>query len=144
MTRRIVIMVVTMLLLANQAAAQMVVIVNKENPVSEISSTKLAQYYRGEIYFWKGSIKAVPVELREKHPLAARFTETILKMDVETKRQMWSAKLYSGKSSPPPQFKDEATVVSFVASEPGAIAYVGKESVNDSVKVLIVDGKSEF
>jgi ABC-type phosphate transport system substrate-binding protein len=86
----------------------------------------------------------VPVDLAERHPLAVRFTETILKMNMQTKQQMWTAKLLSGKGSPPMQYKDEAVVVSFVASEPGAIGYVSKGSVNDAVKVLVVDGQKEF
>ena len=145
MTRAIVIGVMTTLLLVPpQAIAQMVVIVNKANPVAHISSAKLALYYRGEALLWKDGSRAIPVDLNEKNPLVSRFTDTILKMNVETKRQMWMLKLYSGKGSPPIQFKNEALVVSFVASEPGAIGYVNKESVNDSVKVLVVDGKPEF
>jgi ABC-type phosphate transport system substrate-binding protein len=144
MTRWIVIWVLTVLLVATQAGAEMVVIVNKANPVSQISAIKLAQYYRGELALWGEGTKVIPVDLSERDPLAVRFTETILKMNMQTKQQMWTAKLLAGKGSPPMQYKDEAAVVSFVASEPGAIGYVSKGSVNDSVKVLTVDGKKEF
>ena len=39
---------------------------------------------------------------------------------------------------------DESSIVTFVASEPGAIGYVRKENLNNSVKVIRWDGKEEF
>jgi ABC-type phosphate transport system substrate-binding protein len=142
--RAIVVGVITALFWAAPVLAQMVVIVHKENPVTTLSSAKLAQYYKGEVQLWEWRKKIVPVDHTDNNPLTAHFAETVLKMDIEMKQKMWITKILSGAGVPPKQFKEDGQVVSFVASEPGAIGYVHKESVSDQVKVLIVDGKREF
>lgn len=133
----------TMVFVSNSIAG-MIIIVNKDNPVVNISSAQLKQIYNGNLKLWDNGKKIVPVDLSETNPLTINFTKTILGVEMETRRKFWIEKLFAGAGIPPRQEKDEASVVSFVASEPGAIGYVKKESANNSVKVITVDRKSEF
>jgi ABC-type phosphate transport system substrate-binding protein len=129
------------LLWTAQGYAEMVVIVNKANPNANISAAKLAKYYKGEAQLWEDGKRILPVDLRDANPLAVHFTREFLNMDMEMKRRMWASKIYSGAGLPPQQFNDESQVISFVASEPGAIGYVHEENVKENVKVILVDGK---
>ncbi len=53
-------------------------------------------------------------------------------------------KIYAGVGTPPQQEKNYAEVISVVASEPGAIGYVKKETVTSAVKLITVDGKQDY
>jgi ABC-type phosphate transport system substrate-binding protein len=123
-------------------SAESCVIVNKKNPVNDISAVKLAQIYKGMASFWPDGKKITPVEMSNTHPLAVEFTQKVLRMSLEMKQKMWVTKIYSGQATPPRHFKETNEVLSFVASEPGAIGYVGKEELTDAVKCISVGGKS--
>lgn len=144
MLRSLFITLFLIVVLVSNSIAGMIIIVNRDNPVVNISSAQLKQIYNGNLKLWDNGKKIVPVDLSETNPVAINFAKTILGVDIETKRKAWINKLFAGEGTPPRQEKDEASIVSFVASEPGAIGYVKKESANSSVKVITVDGKGEF
>ena len=144
MLKKLILSLFLVTLFAYNACAENVIIVNRNNPVVNISSVGLKKIYNGITKFWDDGKKAVPVDLIDSHPLAIKFTNTIIGVDMETKRKFWIQKLFAGVGTPPHQEKDDSAVVSYVASEPGAIGYVKKESVTSAVKVVTIDGKSEF
>lgn len=144
MLRSLVICLVLVLFMAVSAMAGTVIIVNKDNPIMNITSARLKNIYKGKIRLWDNGTKIIPVELDNKDPLAVKFTKTILGMNMKEKRRYWIEKVFSGSGAPPQQKKDEASVVSFVASEPGAIGYVNKENIDSSVKIITIDGQEEF
>jgi ABC-type phosphate transport system substrate-binding protein len=49
----------------------------------------------------------------------------------------WSRSIFTGKGEPPRKVADDAEVMALVAADPGVIGYVGIQSVNSSVKVLL-------
>lgn len=144
MRRLFLIIVYLTLLLTSSAWGQGVIIVNKNNPINHINCGQLKQIYNGNFKLWDFGKRVVAVDLPDTNPLAVKFARTILGVDVETKRKLWMQKLYAGVGTPPLQREDESSIVTFVASEPGAIGYVRKENLNNSVKVIRWDGKEEF
>lgn len=132
------------LFITTNAFAGVVIIVNKNNPIVNISTSQLKNIYSGELKLWDNGKKVLPVVLKDTNPTAIKFVGSVLGIDTETWRRYWAQKLFSGTATPPHQEKDESSLVSYVSSEPGAIGYVMKESTNNSVKVISVDGKSEF
>ena len=144
MTRYLICTISLIMFLAGSALAADVIIVNRNNPINDISSAQLKKIYNGRIKFWDNGTKIVPVDLVDDHPCALRFANIILGVDLETKRRFWMQKLYAGVGTPPQQEKNSAEVISVVASEQGAIGYVKKESVTSAVKLITVDGKQDF
>lgn len=144
MTRYLIFTISLIMFLSCTAFAADVIIVNRNNPINDISSAQLKKIYNGRIKFWDNGTKVIPVDMVDDHPCASRFANIILEVDLETKRRYWIQKLYSGLGSPPQQEKNFANVISVVASEPGAIGYVKKESVTSAVKLITVDGKQDF
>jgi ABC-type phosphate transport system substrate-binding protein len=104
----------------------------------------LKKYYEGKMALWSDGTRVLPTDLADDNPLAAKFSKTILNKSMEKKRRMWVKKVLRGDGTPPVQFNDDAGVVSYVASQPGAIGYVTADSVSDSVKTVTVDGQSRF
>ena len=138
------IVLVFTLFITTNAFAGVVIIVNKNNPVVNISTSQLKNMYNGDLKLWDSGKKVLPVVLKDSNPTAIKFVSSILGIDMETWRRYWAQKLFSGTATPPHQEKDESSLVSYVSEESGAIGYVMKESTNNSVKVISVDGKSEF
>lgn len=130
--------------IACSALAEDVIIVNKANPINDISSAQLKKIYNGRIKFWDNGAKIIPLDLVDDNPSASRFANIILKVDLDTKRRFWSQKLYAGAGAPPQQEADYTRVISLVASEPGAIGYVKKEYATSAVKLITVDGKQDY
>ncbi|MBI5197814.1 MAG: substrate-binding domain-containing protein [Nitrospirae bacterium] len=132
--------IISALLWTPEAFAEIYVVVNKKNPINKISTAQLAKIYKGTLLLWPDGKRIAPVEVSETLPLAEEFSEKILKMGLEMKQKMWVHIIYSGQGAPPVHVKDETDILSFVASEPGAIGYVRKGTVPepfvDSVKVI--------
>ncbi len=144
MLRTLTISLLFVIFFTYNALAADVIIVNKNNPIVNISSSNLKKIYNGSAKLWDDGKKVAPVDLIDSHSSAVKFAKTILGMDMETKRRYWIEKIFAGAGTPPHQEKDDKGVISYVASEPGAIGYVDKDSVTSAVKSVTIDGKGEF
>lgn len=107
------------------------VIVNPENPVSDLTIEQIASLYKGEIHNWNevgGNDAPVVLIGRE----AASGTRDGFESITDTKEKCkYSQELTS-----------TGDVVQTVASNPNAIGYASLASVKDSVKALKVEGVS--
>ena len=124
--------------------AEEVIIVNKHNPITNISILELKKIYNGNFKIWDTGHNVIPVILKDSDPAAVKFIRTVFGVDIEIWRGLWIQKILAGYANPPRQEKDYASVISYVSSDPGAIGFVMKENLTSSVKVITVDGKTEF
>lgn len=105
------------------------VIVNTENPVSELSLEELAKIYTGEITNWSelsGSDAEIVVIGRE----AGSGTRDGFESITDTK----DACVYRQ------ELTSTGDVITTVSQNPDAIGYASLASVGESVKVLLIDG----
>lgn len=111
------------------------VVVNKDNPVENVSSAHLAKIVRGEVKKWPDG-KNIVLILHKDSIGEAETLERLNKMsEVE-----WKAFLAAHKDEI--LFVDsDADVLKMVQSEPGAIGMVDVHSVDNSINVVHVDGK---
>ena len=118
------------------ALAQFVVIVNKDNPISDISKKNLKNIYRLKKGTWTagGSIHAL--NLKPDNAVRVTFSQEILKKDPRSMVRFYLKRALSGKGQAPKEFASEAELIKFVASDKGAIGYVSK--ADGSVKSIPV------
>lgn len=135
---------VAMLFAGIAGAGELVMIVNRANPINDISSELLKKFYTGEEITWPGGERVALVELKDNNPLTAYFSDTVLHVDLQRKAQMWAVKAFGSDVKPPYKYSSEVAVVGFVSGNPNAMGYVSPGSVDASVKVITVDGKREF
>ncbi len=133
-----------MFMLATPLSAQddpIAVVVNKENPVNNLSLPELRRVFLGEQLFWKGRLAVTPL-MRVK---GAREREVAMRMlfqmnDQEYKRY-WVNKIFRGEATAPPaELFSNGFAQDGVASIPGAVALVTWKEVHSRVKVLKIDG----
>ncbi len=144
MIRHIICVIVTVMSITSAAFAEDVIIVNKRNPISDISPVQLKNIYNGRIKFWDDGTRIIPVDLADEHPSASRFAANFLGVDLDTKRKFWMQKLYAGAGTPPLQKSKCADIIAIVASEPGAIGYIRKENLTSAVKTVTIDGRHNY
>lgn len=125
-------------------AGELVMIVNKTNPITDISAELLKNFYTGEEITWPGGERVALVELKDDNRLTAYFSDTILHMSLQRKSKMWAVKAFGSDVRPPYKYSSEAAVVGFVSSNPNAMGYVSPGSVDNTVKIVTIDGKIEF
>jgi len=111
------------------------VVVNKENPVENVTSAHLEKVIRGEIKKWPDG-KSILLVL---HKESTGETETLARLNKMSGAE-WKAFLVAHKDSI--VFVDtDADVLKTVQAEPGAVGFIEVHSVDNTVNVVHVDGK---
>jgi ABC-type phosphate transport system substrate-binding protein len=113
------------------ASAEIVVIVNKDNPASRMFSEQASQFFLGK------SAMFTPVDQAEGSKIRAEFYQKVADKDPAQVKAIWSKLVFTGKATPPKEFKSNAEVKKAVAEDPKAIGYIDKSAVDDSVKVIL-------
>lgn len=113
------------------ASAEIVVIVNKDNPASRMFSEQASQFFLGK------SAMFTPVDQAEGSKIRAEFYQKVADKDPAQVKAIWSKLVFTGKATPPKEFKSNADVKKAVAEDPKAIGYIDKSAVDDSVKVIL-------
>ncbi|HEY3972501.1 MAG TPA: substrate-binding domain-containing protein [Candidatus Sulfotelmatobacter sp.] len=111
------------------------VVVNKENVVENVTSAHLAKIIRGEVKKWPDG-KNITLVLHRDSAGEAGTLERLNKMTPAE----WRSFLAAHKDSI--LFVDsDADVLKEVQAEPGAVGLVEVHSIDNSIKVVSVDGK---
>jgi phosphate transport system substrate-binding protein len=127
-----------------QAPNEIAVIVNKSNPVDELSLSELREYFLAERGQWpKGGGKVRVVMLEPGLPARDAALRLIYNMNEKGYVSYFLGKKFRGETPDEPRRQASAAdVIKFVSFVSGAIGYVRPEEVDASVKVLRVDGLS--
>lgn len=115
-----------------------VIIVNKDNPLSSVSSTDLKRLYTGKLDNIGGN-NVAPVNLSLDNTAAASFLSEIVGMGSADYKSYWLAQQIRGGSSAPAVKKSGAEMLSFIKENSNSIGYVPKDTAPDGVKVLTVN-----
>ena len=122
-----------------KAEAQTAVIVNKANPIDDLSIKKLKQLYLGKVTSLANGKK---VYLTEYVPIRKAFYKSVLRMSTNKVKKHWISLVLSGKNATPPKrFSDIIALKKYVIKTPGAISFVELSKIDNSVKVIKIDGK---
>ena len=113
------------------ASAETVVIVNPKNPASRMFSEQAAQFFLGK------SAMFTPIDQAESSAIRSDFYRKVADKDPAQVKAIWAKLVFTGKGTPPKEYKSNAEVKKAVADDPKAIGYIDKSAVDDSVKVIL-------
>ncbi|MFC3375084.1 hypothetical protein ACFOLJ_04110 [Rugamonas sp. CCM 8940] len=113
------------------ASAETVVIVSQKNPATRMFSEQASQFFLGK------SAMFTPVDQAESSAIRADFYHKVADKDPAQVKAIWSKLVFTGKATPPKEYSSDAEVKKAVAADPKAIGYINKNSVDDSVKVIL-------
>nr|WP_315484451.1 substrate-binding domain-containing protein [uncultured Undibacterium sp.] len=119
----------------NQAAlADVVVIVNPAN-AANIDEEQIAKIFLGQTKTFSNGVEAVPIDQKEG-TVREEFGNKLLKKNPAQLKAQWARQIFTGGAKPPKELASDDEILKFVASTPGAIAYIDSSKVNKTVKVL--------
>lgn len=119
------------------------VIVNKDNPVTSVSTADLAKIMKQEKQYWEGG-KKVYLILQEAGSSEKKIVlQRIYKMSDEDLKKYWLGKMFRGEiASFPKTLGSSEAVKRFISQVPNAIGFIDSSAADSSVKVLSIDGKA--
>jgi len=115
------------------------VIVNKGNPLNDLSMAELRKILLGERTVWNGSRKIILL-LPTVGSVERQTALRLVAMDESNYKQYWQEKASGGDGTVAPTASASGFAVNVVAETNDAIAVVPLADVKGSVKILRVDG----
>jgi len=115
-----------------------VVIVNARVKEQSVSVETLRTIFGMRLRNWQDGTPIRVFVLQDDNPLHGIFTKKVLGMFPHQLRWAWGRLVFSGTGQAPWQMTTEEDMRARVAETPGAIGYLRRSQVDDSVQVLRV------
>jgi len=117
------------------------IVVNRANPVDNMSFSDLRKVFLGRRSHWPNGRRIAVAMLDYGQPERETVLERIYKMDENGYRNYFLRGMFRGEVFVSPKTLASPTIVrKFVFNAPGGIGYLRASDVDDSVKVLRIDG----
>jgi len=122
-------------------AQEVAIVVNKDNPVSDLSLEMLIKYFKADKQRWEngGKIKLAVMPLSS--PSGKTVLDKIFKMTEKEYKKFWLKKVFKGDAVAPVKKSSATEILDFLLSEPNGLAFIPAEKADAAVKVLRVGGK---
>ena len=118
-----------------RAETTLAVVVAPQHADVGYSAAELALIYQRKRVYWPDGRRIEPVNLPLLHPLRRAFSLAILKLEPAALDDYWNEQYFHGVR-PPYVVASAAAVLRFVAQTPGAIGYLDRCEVDDSVAII--------
>ena len=125
----------------SQPEDALAIVVNRANPIENLSSAELRKIFLGSRSHWPNgrriAVAMLDYELPERKPALRQ----IYRMEESAYRNHFLKEVYRGDVfSAPKTLASPVVMRKFVFNAPGAIGYLRSSDVDESVKVLRIDG----
>lgn len=120
------------------ARAEMVVIVNAENTVTQLSREEVVNIYLGRYRLFPTGEMAHPLDHSGNSQERRQFYRKLLDKGLPEINTYWAKQIFSGRTMPPKETRNQAEMLLRVARDPAAIGYVDRESLNGNNHVKVV------
>jgi len=119
--------------------AQVAVIVNRSNSIQNLALSDLQRLYLGQSVTFSNGTRVVLVT----NPAAeSRFYSAVLGMTSDRFQRHWMELVFQGQDvTPPKPIANQDELNRFVAEHPGALAFLDLAAVDQSVKIMTIDGR---
>jgi phosphate transport system substrate-binding protein len=118
------------------------IIVNRNNPMDDISLADLRRVYRGQRTRWSNGRRVTLVMRDPGTPEREAILRSLYGLQEEEYRRGFLQAIFTGEASDAPKMLATSNgVLRFVFNVPGAIGYVRASEADSSVKMLRVDGR---
>jgi ABC-type phosphate transport system substrate-binding protein len=114
------------------------VIVNKANPTGDLPLVDARKFFMGDKSTWSNGKRVTILMLAQGQPERAVALREIYKMSEGDYAKYFMQAAFQGKvAAPPKDVASGAQMKQAIADNAGAIGYVKKEDVDDTVKVIL-------
>ncbi len=113
------------------------VVVGRSSTIQEVSKDVLRDVYLRRQRVWPDGTRVIPVNLSPGNPVRERFSQLVLGRSTAELVSYWNARYFEG-IMPPAVLPSPAAIRAYVNAQPGAIAYMPAEDVDDSCRSLLL------
>ena len=129
--------------LAQDKAGDLAIVVAKNRDIDNVTSDELTKIFRAEKNKGSDGVRFVLIARETGSPERTAALAGIYKVSEDEYAKYFLQATFTGLvQAAPRSLTSPAAMRQFVASTPGAIGYLRGSDVDDSVKVVKVDGKS--
>jgi len=114
------------------------VIVHPDNATSYLTVGRLSELFLKRSTRWEDGTPVLPVDQRMNAPVREVFSKAVFGRSTSAMVAHWQQQIFSGRGVPPPELESERAVVEYVATRPGAVAYVSRNAPLSGVKSVEV------
>jgi hypothetical protein len=126
---------------AADGSAELAVVVNKSRAPETADLEELRQMILGNRLKWRDGQNVVAVQTPADSPERVLMMKTVFKMNEAALKRYYMFAVFNGKDVVlPKDVASSAALKKFVASTPGAVGCILATEIDESVKVLKVDG----
>ena len=117
------------------------IVVNRANPVDNLSFSELRKIFLGRRSHWPNGRRIAVAMLDYGQPERETVLERIYQMDENAYRNYFLRGVFRGEVFVSPKTLASSTIVrKFIFNAPGGIGYLRANDLDDTVKVLRIDG----
>ncbi len=135
--------VVTVIFVTN-ANATIAVVVNKSNPVSDISYSELKIILEARKQYWSNGEKITLIFKSLVSNETRKLIDMVYKIKYDEFDKYWFLKVYNNKIMEFPKILNSTSTINILVSEiPGAIAFIGVNEVSKrgNIKMITINGR---
>ena len=118
------------------ASADHVLVANTSVDVESLSLNTTRLLFSMQLPQWPDGSAVRVFVLPDNHPGHRAFSKDLLSLYPRQLRRVWDRQLYSGTGQAPQTVADEEAMRRAVANTPGAIGYLSREKIDDTVNEL--------
>lgn len=130
-------LILAALMASGTLQAEILVIVNANNSVHSMERKQVVDLFMGRVSVFPDKKSAETLDLKTGTPLRAGFYKNLTGKSEAQVDAYWATLVFAGRMSPPKQLADENALIKEVANNPRAIAYVTRQPLPESVKIVM-------
>lgn len=120
-------------------AADFKVVANPSVPVATLTRAALSSAFLKKTEKWPDGTTVVPVDLSHDSVVRQSFCREIHDKSIAMVDAFWQKQVFSGRATPPLAKANDADVIAYVRSVPGAVGYVSSNADSAGLKLIRVE-----
>lgn len=119
------------------ANADVVVVVSAGSAVTSLTAEQTTRIFLGKTTTFPNGDNAIPIDQAESSSTRNEFYSRIANKSSSQIAAYWAKVIFTGNGNPPQKVEGNNAVKNAIASNPNAIGYIDKSSVDSSVRVIL-------
>jgi ABC-type phosphate transport system substrate-binding protein len=123
-------------LAVNTVMADVVAVVSSTSAIISLSNAQVTDIFLGKVNRFPNGTLAIPIDQVEGSPARDEFYATYAGKSAAQVKSLWAKIIFTGRGQPPKAVANSNDVRKLLATNPQAIGYIERSSVDTSVKIL--------
>jgi ABC-type phosphate transport system substrate-binding protein len=118
---------------------EVLIISNPDNKISTLKNKDIKDIFTGKRTLWNGHGQIIIATLYDSE-VHRKFLEKFVQKTPSQFKNYWRQKVFTGEGMLPKTFKDEESLIEFIASTRGAVGYISSPP-HKPVKIMHISDK---